>query len=108
MRIALVFGETMSESNNRLNEKLIPSHVPEDAVHDLRNFAYYVMKYMGYGEPTPIQYGICEALQNHSKDMILAAGRGTGKSVLTSVMASWWLLRDPNSVSYTHLRAHET
>ena len=82
--------------NNKLNEDLIPAIVPEDAVHDLRNFAYYVMRYMGYGEPTPIQYGICEALQNHSNDMILAAGRGTGKSVLTSVMASWWLLRDPN------------
>ena len=82
--------------NNRLNEDLIPAYVPEDAVHDLRNYAYYVMKYMGYGDPTPIQYGICEALQNHSNDMILAAGRGTGKSVLTSVMASWWLLRDPN------------
>ena len=83
--------------NNKLNEDLIPAIVPEDAVHDLRNFAYYVMKYMGYGDPTPIQYGICEALQNHSNDMILAAGRGTGKSVLTSVMASWWLLRDPNA-----------
>lgn len=86
----------MIECNNRLNTKLIPANVPDDAVYDLRNFAYYVMKYMGYGEPTPIQYGICDALQNHSNDMILAAGRGTGKSVLTSIMASWWLLRDPN------------
>lgn len=86
----------MSELYNKLNTELIPAYVPEDAVHDLRNFAYYVMRFMGYGEPTPIQYGICEALQNHSNDMILAAGRGTGKSVLTSVMAAWWLLRDPN------------
>ena len=85
-----------SQTNNRLDLNLIPDYVPEDAVYDLRNFTYYVMRYMGYGEPTPIQYGICDALQNHSNDMILAAGRGTGKSVLTSVMASWWLLRDPN------------
>ena len=87
----------MTEILNRINHDLIPDYVPEEAVEDLRNYAYYVMKYMGYGEPTPIQYGICEALQNHSNDMILAAGRGTGKSVLTSVMASWWLLRDPNA-----------
>lgn len=89
----------MSESqiNNRINPDLIPDYVPEDAVYDLRNYAFYVMKYMGFGEPTPIQYGICEALQNHSDDMILSAGRGTGKSVLTSIMSSWWLLRDPNS-----------
>ena len=86
----------MTDISNRINPSLIPDYVPEEAVEDFRNFAYYVMKYMGYGECTPIQYGICEALQNHSNDMILAAGRGTGKSVITSMLASWWLLRDPN------------
>jgi hypothetical protein len=82
--------------NNKLDERLIPSNVPEEAVQDFRNYGYYVMKYMGFGEPTPIQYGIMDALQNHDNDMVLAAGRGTGKSVITSMLASWWLLRDPN------------
>lgn len=86
----------MEDVNNRINPTLIPDYVPEEAVEDFRNFAYYVMKYMGYGEPTPIQYGICEALQTYNNDTILAAGRGTGKSVITSMLASWWLLRDPN------------
>lgn len=86
----------MTDISNRINPSMIPDNVPDEAVQDFRNFAYYVMKYMGYGEPTPIQYGICEALQNHNNDMILAAGRGTGKSVITSMLASWWLLRDPN------------
>lgn len=82
--------------NNKLDERLIPSNVPQEAVQDFRNYGYYVMKYMGFGEPTPIQYGIMDALQNHDNDMVLAAGRGTGKSVITSMLASWWLLRDPN------------
>ena len=56
----------MTDILNRINHDLIPDYVPEEAVEDLRNYAYYVMKYMGYGEPTPIQYGICEALQNLS------------------------------------------
>ena len=61
----------MTDISNRIDPSLIPDYVPEEAVEDFRNFAYYVMKYMGYGECTPIQYGICEALQNHSNDMIL-------------------------------------
>lgn len=83
--------------NNRIDRDFIPEYVPSEVTEDLRNHLYYVFKSMGFGEPTPIQYGIAEALQNGDNDMILQAGRGTGKSVITSVLVSWWLLRDPNS-----------
>ena len=86
----------MSEINNMIEPDLIPDYVPVEVVEDLRNHLYYVFKYMGFGDPTPLQYGIAEALQNGDNDMILQAGRGTGKSVITSVLASWWLLRNPN------------
>jgi len=84
---------------NRIDEKNIPDFVPSEVIEDLRNHMFYVFKYMGLGEPTPLQYGMAEALQEGATDMILQAGRGTGKSVITAVLVSWWLLRDPNSTT---------
>jgi len=50
------------------------------------------MKYLGLGEPTPMQYDIARQLQEGPNDFILAAGRGTGKSTLTAMFASWYML----------------
>ena len=48
------------------------------------------MKYLFGVAPTDIQYAMAEALQDYSTDMQLPAGRGAGKSVLTSILASWF------------------
>ncbi len=72
-------------------------HIPAEVVEDFRNHLYFSFKHMGLGEPTPAQYAMAEALQNGPKDMQLQAGRGFGKSVITSCLASWYLLRNPNT-----------
>jgi len=54
------------------------------------------MKYLGLGEPTPLQYAIAETLQTGPRDFQLQAGRGAGKSTLVAMYASWLLLKDPN------------
>jgi hypothetical protein len=65
-------------------------------VEDFRNHLWACFKYLGIGEPTPAQYAMSEALQDGPVDMQLQAGRGFGKSVITSCLASWYLLKDPN------------
>lgn len=81
---------------NPISRKDIPDHVPEEMIEDARNHLYACMKYLFGVEPTPLQYAMMESLQEHGVDMQLQAGRGAGKSVLTSILASWFLLRDPN------------
>ncbi len=81
---------------NPISRKDIPDHVPEEMIEDARNHLYATMKYLFGVEPTPLQYAMMESLQEHGVDMQLQAGRGAGKSVLTSILASWFLLRDPN------------
>ena len=72
-------------------------HIPAEVVEDFRNHLYFAFKFMGLGEPTAAQYAMADALQQGPKDMQLQAGRGFGKSVITSCLASWYLLRDPNA-----------
>lgn len=83
--------------------------VPEDVKRDFRNHLYFCFKYLGLGEPTPMQYEIARQLQEGHTDMILCAGRGMGKSTILSCFASWEWLRDPNLtiivLSATHLKA---
>ena len=81
---------------NPISRKDIPDHVPEEMIEDARNHLYATMKYLFGVEPTPLQYAMMESLQEYGTDMQLQAGRGAGKSVLTSILASWFLLRDPN------------
>lgn len=81
---------------NPISPDDIPSDVPMDMVEDARNHLYACIKYLFRVEPTPLQYAMMESLQNHNVDMQLQAGRGAGKSVLTSILASWFLLRNPN------------
>ena len=83
--------------NPPINHDLLPPGVPEEMVKDSRNHLYATMKYLFGVEPTPLQYAMMESLQHHGRDMQLQAGRGAGKSVLTSILASWFLLRDPNT-----------
>ena len=72
-------------------------HIPAEVVKDFRNHLFFAFKFMGLGEPTPAQYAMADALQEGDKDMQLQAGRGFGKSVITSCLASWYLLKDPNA-----------
>ena len=71
-------------------------NVPSEMSEDFRNHLWACFKYLGMGEPTAAQYAMADALQNGPKDMQLQAGRGFGKSVITSCLASWFLLKDPN------------
>lgn len=62
---------------------------------DFRVFAYLVWKHLNLPEPTPIQYDICQYLQNGPKRSIIEAFRGVGKSFLTSAYVLWVLANDP-------------
>jgi|13_taG_2_1085334.scaffolds.fasta_scaffold01206_6 hypothetical protein len=81
---------------NPLNKDTLPSSVPDEMIEDARNHLYATMKYLFGVDPTPLQYAMMDSLQSYGTDMQLQAGRGAGKSVLTSILASWFLLRDPN------------
>ena len=71
-------------------------NIPQEMLDDFRNHLWACFKYLGLGEPTPAQYAMAEALQSGPTDMQLQAGRGFGKSVITSCLASWFLLKNPN------------
>ena len=81
---------------NPLSPDDIPANVPDEMIEDCRNHLYACVKYLFGVEPTPLQYAMMDSLQGYGTDMQLQAGRGAGKSVLTSILASWFLLRDPN------------
>lgn len=81
-----------------INRELLPKGIPEEILQDFRNHLHQCMKYLGLGEPTPLQYMMADRLQNGPEEFQLQAGRGAGKSVLTSMFASWLLLRDPDHV----------
>lgn len=70
--------------------------IPQEMVDDFRNHLWACFKYLGLGEPTPIQYIIAQRLQEGATDFQLQAGRGFGKSVLAACFVSWLLLRNPN------------
>jgi hypothetical protein len=70
---------------------------PEEMLEDFRNHLWACFKYLGLGEPTAAQYAMADELQRGPKDMQLQAGRGFGKSVITACLASWFLLKNPNS-----------
>ena len=71
-------------------------NVPQEMVDDFRNHLWACFKYLGIGEPTPLQYAMAEAMQNGPKDFQMQAGRGAGKSVINACFASWRLLMDAN------------
>ena len=71
-------------------------NVPEEMLSDFRNHLWACFKYLGIGEPTPLQYAMAEAMQNGPRDFQMQAGRGAGKSVINACFASWRLLMDAN------------
>ena len=72
-------------------------NIPPEMKNDFRNHLWACFKYLGLGEPTPVQYAMADALQNGPKDMQLQAGRGFGKSVITACLASWFLVKDADA-----------
>ena len=82
----------------RIDVDKIPANIDPGMVMDFRNFLYVAMKHLGMGEPTKLQYAMAYRLQHGPEAFQLQAGRGAGKSVLTSMFATWLLLSDPNTV----------
>jgi len=62
---------------------------------NFKNFAWYIWKELGLPPPTPVQYDICEYLQNGPRRRVIMAYRGVGKSWLTAAYACWLLWKDP-------------
>lgn len=71
--------------------------VPEEVLEDFRNHLFFSFKYLGLGEPSPLQYAMAHRVQHGPRDFQLQAGRGAGKSTIVAVFASWLLLKDPNA-----------
>ena len=71
--------------------------VPEEVLEDFRNHLFFCFKYLGIGEPSPLQYAMAHRVQNGPRDFQLQAGRGAGKSTVVAIFASWLLLKDPNT-----------
>jgi hypothetical protein len=69
---------------------------PQEMTDDFRNHLWACFKYLGLGEPTPLQYAMADYMQKGPKDFQLQAGRGAGKSVINACYASWRLLTNPN------------
>jgi hypothetical protein len=82
---------------------------PQEMVEDFRNHLWACFKYLGLGEPTPLQYAMADLMQTGPRDFQLQAGRGAGKSVINACFASWRLLTNPDRtimvISATTLRA---
>ena len=78
---------------------------------DLRNFVYLVWQHLGLPSPTPLQYSICEFLQEGHKRIIIEGYRGIGKSYLTATYVLHQLLLDPQKnilvVSASKSRAND-
>jgi hypothetical protein len=69
---------------------------PQEMTDDFRNHLWACFKYLGLGEPTPLQYAMADYMQKGPRDFQLQAGRGAGKSVINACFASWRLLTNPN------------
>lgn len=78
---------------------------------DFRNFAFRAWQVLGLPEPAPVQYDICDFLQNGPKRRMIQAMRGAGKSYLTAAYTAWRLYCNPDTtilcVSAVQTRARE-
>jgi hypothetical protein len=72
-------------------------NAPQEVIEDFRNHIFFCFKYLGLGEPSPLQYAIADKIQNGPRDFQLQAGRGAGKSTIMACYASWLLLQDPDT-----------
>lgn len=64
---------------------------------DFRVFMAVIWNHLNLPSPTPIQYDIATYLQHGPRRMLIEAFRGVGKSWVTSALACWILLNDPQS-----------
>lgn len=64
---------------------------------DFRVFMAVVWQHLNLPSPTPIQYDMARYLQTGPRRMLIEAFRGVGKSWVTSALACWILLNDPQS-----------
>lgn len=62
---------------------------------DFRNYLWYIWRFLGLPDPTPVQYDIAEYLQHGPDRCIIWGYRGVGKSWITSAFVTWLLWRDP-------------
>ena len=71
---------------------------PQDMVDDFRNHLWACLQISRAKESLQQpSIWMADCLQNGPTDMQLQAGRGFGKSVITACLASWFLLKDPNT-----------
>lgn len=74
--------------------------IPDTEFHrklrsDFKVFLWYIHKYLGLPDPTPLQYDIADFLQHGPKRSVIEAFRGVGKSHITAAYVVWRLLKDP-------------
>jgi len=66
-------------------------------LNNFPHFLAYVYPYLNFARPTPIQNRIANILGYYfNANMILEAGRGTGKSLIGSILQPWVAMRDPD------------
>ena len=87
-----------------INKQLVPEDIPEEILEDFRNHLFMCMKYLGLGEPTPLQYLMADRLQNGGEEFQLQAGRGAGKSVLTLCVRQLASAQGPEPYHYGLVR----
>ncbi|WP_217364052.1 hypothetical protein, partial [Marinobacterium sp. xm-d-509] len=78
------------------------ANIPNTEFHrkirsDFKVFLWYVHKYLGLPEPTPLQYDIADFLQYGPKRSCIQAFRGVGKSHITAAYVVWRLICDPQT-----------
>jgi hypothetical protein len=67
----------------------------ESGLLDFRVFLYYLWKFLGLPEPTPIQLDIAYYLQHGPSRLMVQAFRGVGKSWITAAFVLWSLFLNP-------------
>ena len=63
---------------------------------DFKLYLDYVFECINTPSPTPLQNRIADHLQKGNRRMILQAARGTGKTWIAAIYATWRLLKDPD------------
>ena len=99
--------------------------VVDSLQQDFKLFLQALWTQLDLPSPTRAQYAIADYLQHGPKRLQIQAFRGIGKSWITGAFVLWTLFNNPekkimiisaskeradnmSTVSYTHLRAHET
>ena len=78
---------------------LLGDKIPDSELHrklrgDFKVFLWFIHKFLGLPEPTPMQYDMADFLQYGPKRACIQAFRGAGKSHITAGFVVWCLLRN--------------